>query len=131
MPPGVGYPWPVITSVIPAPVVRRAVRAAALASVPLLALASVPAHAEAGEGWSSPEPVDTTHMLLWFVVAPILLFVGIAVFAVLPALIRREPVLPRHGADEAQWIGGPGKGAHELPPAERADSGAGGASGSW
>lgn len=120
-----------ITSATSAPVVRHGVRAAALAAVPVLALMSIPAHAEAGADWSQPDPVDATHALLWFVGGPLMLFVVITLLAVLPALIRREPVLPKHGADEAQWIGGPGKGAHELPAAESTDSRSGGASGSW
>lgn len=98
----------------------------------MLALAALPAHAEAGADWSSPDPVDPTHALVWFVLAPIGLFVLIALLTVLPALIRREPLLPKHGgAEEAQWIGGPDKGAHELPPVEHSDSRSGGASGNW
>lgn len=101
--------------------------------LPLLALAAAPAHAEAGEGWfgdAAPGPVDTMHVLLWFVVVPTALFLVIGFLALVPALIKREPILPRHGGD-AQWIGGPGRGTKELPEAEQAASGSGGASGSW
>lgn len=107
-------------------------RAAALASLPLLVLAAAPAHAEAAEGWHPVEPaaVDRLEALVWFVVGPVALFVLIAFLALVPALIKREPILPRHGDEEAQWIGGPGKGAKELPSAEQT-AGTGGASGSW
>lgn len=100
--------------------------------VPLLALAAAPAHAEAGEGWFSevPGPVDQMHALVWFVLGPLALFVGITFLVLIPALIKREPILPRHET-EPQWIGGPGKGPDELPAGETASTKTGGASGSW
>jgi hypothetical protein len=122
----------VITSAVPAPVVRRASRAAALVAAPVLALVTSPAFAESGDRWSDPDPVDPMHTLLWFVVAPIALFAVVVFLAIVPALIRREPLLPRHGKDDAQWIGGPAKDAKQLPAADdKAGAGSGGASGTF
>lgn len=112
-------------------VVRRGMRAAAAAALPLAVLAAAPAHAEAGEGWFSevPGPVDMMHALTWFVLGPLAVMALITLLVLVPALIRREPILPRHEA-EPQWIGGPGKSAQELP-ASASETKSGGASGSW
>lgn len=119
----------------PASPVRRGVRAAAitasLASVPLVALAAAPAHADVPEGWSDPDPVDRLEALLLLAGGPLLLFLLILLAVYVPAMVRGERLLPDHGAGEAQWIGGPRQGTKELPAADDADSKAGGASGRW
>lgn len=97
----------------------------------MLALAATPAHADVPEGWSTVEPVDNLQALLFLVGGPLLLFVLIALAVYLPAMIRGERLLPDHGVGEAQWLGGPRAGTHELTSAERDESRTGGASGSW
>ncbi len=105
--------------------------AVVLLSAPVLALLATPAHADVPEGWSEPETVDTLQALLLFVGGPILLFALIALAVYLPAMIRGERLLPDHGAGEAQWLGGPRSGTHELASPELDESRTGGASGSW
>ena len=106
-------------------------RAVVLLSAPVVALLATPAHADVPEGWSEPEAVDWLQALLFFVAGPILLFVLIALAVYLPAMIRGERLLPDHSAGEAQWLGGPRSGTHELAPSEHDESRKGGASGSW
>jgi hypothetical protein len=125
----------VTTHARPATLVRRAARATALttalASLPLVALAASPAHADVPQGWSNPEPVDNLEALLLLAGGPILLFLLIVLAVYVPAMVRGERLLPDHGAGEAQWIGGPRQGTKELPAADGDDSRAGGASGRW
>jgi hypothetical protein len=115
----------------PTSAVRRAARAAALAPVAALAVLAGPAHADVPEGWAEVQPVDRLEALLLLVGGPLLLFVLIVLAVYIPAMKRGEPLLPDHGAGEAQWIGGPRQGTQELPAPDGEDSRAGGASGSW
>ena len=96
-----------------------------------MALLAAPAHADVPEGWSEPEEIDSLQALLLLVGGPILLFALIALAVYLPAMIRGERLLPDHSAGEAQWLGGPRSGTHELASAEPDESRTGGASGSW
>lgn len=109
---------------------RRAVRALALLAGLVLALAAAPAHADMPEGWAESTDVDGQEAILLLVGVPVLLFVGIVVLTILPALVRGERVLPDHSAAEAEWIGGPRQGTDELPAASE-ETKSGGASGSW
>lgn len=110
---------------------RRALRAAVLASAPVMALLAVPAHADVPEGWAEVSDVDDLHALALLVGGPLLLFVLIALAVYLPSMIRGEKLLPDHSGGEAQWIGGPRQGVAELPAPDGEDSRAGGASGRW
>lgn len=113
--------------------VRGGTRAATVALLPLLVLAAAPAHAEAAEGWDSigPDKVDPIHALLVLLIAPVGVIAVITLLALLPNLIRREPIWPRvPGEGEAEWIGGPDKDAKAIT-AGAAGQGTGGASGSW
>lgn len=115
---------------------RRAARALSGLLVPgiavsAIALTPVPAHADVPEGWSNPDPVDKLDALLLLVGGPLLLIVLICLAVYLPSMIRGERLLPDHGREDAQWLGGPHQGAAELPAADDSKSRAGGASGSW
>ena len=110
---------------------RRAVRAFALLAIPALAVVATPAMADVPEGWSNPAEVDNLEALLLLGAVPLLIFVAIAVAVYIPSMIRGERLLPDHGAGDSEWLGGPRQGARELPAADREDSRAGGASGSW
>ena len=100
----------------------------------MLALLTVPAHADVPEGWggqTEPNSPDALHALGIYLGAPLLLVVLIALAIYVPAMVRGEKLLPDHSGGEAQWIGGPRQGVAELPAADGDDSRAGGASGSW
>ena len=96
-----------------------------------LTVVAAPAHADVPEGWAEVQPVDGLEALLLFVGGPVLLFLLILLAVYIPAMKRGEPLLPDHGAGEAQWIGGPREGTRELPAADGEGSRAGGASGRW
>lgn len=104
-----------------------------LAGALVLALAGPATAADGGvpEGFSDPEPVDTWHALLVLGGLPLLLFVLIAAFVMLPGLIRGERVASGGQGTEEQWFGGPRKGTTELPAPDNEESKAGGASGRW
>lgn len=121
----------VTTHARPTTPARRALRAAVLLSAPALAALAAPAYADVPEGWSEVEPVDNLQALLFLVGGPVLLFVLIALAVYVPAMIRGERLLPDHSAGEAQWLGGPRSGTHELTSADHDESRTGGASGSW
>jgi hypothetical protein len=127
----------VTTSVSSSRSSRRGFRAAALLSVPALALLAAPAHADVPEGWGGETThysPDFLHALGLYLGAPLLLFVLIAIAMYLPSMVRGEKLLPDHSGSEGQqgqWIGGPRQGIAELPAADGEDSRAGGASGSW
>lgn len=121
---------PVITLASPTTLLRRAARGVSLLAALLVALAAAPAHADVPEGWSYPEPVDPLHFLVVVAVVPITLFLLIALAVYLPSMIRGERLLPDPSGADAAWLGGPGKGAKELPAASD-DAQSGGGSGSW
>lgn len=110
---------------------RWAGRAAVLSSAPAVALLAAPAYADVPEGWSEVEPVDNLQALLFLAGGPLLLFVLIALAVYLPSMIRGERLLPDHSGGEAQWLGGPRTGTHELESADADESRTGGASGNW
>lgn len=115
----------------PAKPAAPARRAALLLSAPALALVATPAYADVPEGWSEPDAVDRLNALLLLGGGPLLLFVLIALAVYVPSMVRGERLLPDHGGGEAQWLGGPRTGAHELEAADPDESRTGGASGSW
>ncbi|MDP2772186.1 MAG: hypothetical protein Q8O61_01420 [Nocardioides sp.] len=92
---------------------------------------AAPAMAEPSEGWPDQEPVDMIEALLVLAGIPLLLFVVIAVAAVLPALVRGERIAPGAPAVDNQWLGGPRKSAGELAAPDTESTEAGGASGRW
>lgn len=94
-------------------------------------LFAAPAHADVPEGWSDPAPVDNLHALLFLAGGPVLLFLIIGLAVYLPSMVRGERLLPDHSGGEAQWLGGPRSGTHELTGPDTDDSRTGGASGSW
>lgn len=110
-------------------------RSAARASLPLVALGLVllaaPAHADAADGWGTPEDVDALQALLLLAGIPLLLFVLIGLAVYVPAMVRGEDVSPTGGGAEDQWLGGPRSGARELASGEPEPSETGGARGSW
>ena len=128
---GARYRGRVTTHATPTRPVRRAARAAALATVTASTVLAAPARAVVPEGWSDPDPVDGLEALLLFVGGPVLLFLLILLAVYIPAMKRGESLLPDHGAAEPQWIGGPRQGTKELPAPDGADSRAGCASGRW
>jgi hypothetical protein len=111
--------------------VRRAVRSAALLTVPAAALLAVPANAGIPDGWAEPTVVDPLHFALVLVFAPIGLALLISLLTIAPALARGERLLGTEVATEGEWIGGPRSGTNELPAPDGEDSRAGGASGSF
>lgn len=121
----------VTTPVRPSAAARLTALLFVLLPASLATLVAAPAHADVPDGWSEPPAVDNLQALLFLVGGPIVLFVLIALAVYVPAMIRGERLLPDHGAGEAQWLGGPRPGAHELAPAEHDDTRTGGASGSW
>ena len=118
----------VTTPVRPTALARRA---AVLLSVPMAALVAAPAYADVPEGWSDPEPVDNLQALLVLAGGPVLLFLLICLAVYLPSMVRGERLLPDHSGGEAQWLGGPRSGTHELTGPDADDTRTGGASGSW
>lgn len=113
---------------------RRSARLASRASVPFvlatLTLLSVPAHADAAEGWDNPPQVGVLHALLLLGGVPLLLIVVIGLFVYVPSLVRGEGIAPGGATAEAQWIGGPRE-PKALPAAEADADETGGARGSW
>ena len=115
------------------PVLRRSlvVLVTGLTSVGLAVALAAPAHAQATDAWPEADPVDMFNVLLVFVGGPLLLFVGITLAVLLPAMIRGERIAPGAPAVENQWLGGPAKSAGELAGPDSTSSEAGGASGRW
>jgi len=110
--------------------VRRVLRAAALAAaVVWVSLLATPALA-VPEGWSDPEPVDKTHALLIYVIAPLACVAVIALLTSLPHLVSdaratpsvldADPTTPALAARQTrldELLGGPADGA-ELEAAD-------------
>lgn len=111
--------------------VLLAAASAVLATVTVALLTAAPAAAEVPEGWSDPDPVDPTFVILIAVLLPIGLAVLLTAFVYGPPLARGERVAPGAPEVENQWIGGPRKSAGELAGPDGDDSQAGGASGRW
>ncbi len=111
------------------PASRRALRAGAIAAAVAAALIASPASADVPEGWSNPEKVDVLHALLVFGGLPILIVLVVVILGMLPKLIKGEKILSPSGSSTAQWVGGPGAGAAELPAGGEHTTG--GASGSY
>lgn len=116
------------------PLARRLARSAAavVACCPVLLLGGVAAAttsqddgAEAGDGLS------VLGTVLYFVVAPVLLFVVIAVLVVLPSMVRGPRYRPGAGWWAAPvWFNGPDD-ADAAVRAATATTGGGGASARW
>jgi hypothetical protein len=126
-----------VTSTQPVNLVRRclAVAAAAvtatLAAATLALLTAAPAAAEVPVGWSEPDPVDPTVVILIAVLLPIGLALLLTVLVYGPPLARGESVKPHAPQVENQWLGGPRKAAGELAAPDGDDSRSGGASARW
>lgn len=106
---------------------RRCAALLLAAALPLLAAA--PAAAEVPEGWSDPPEVSLLQLLVVIVGIPLVLVALITTAVLLPAIARRERLLPSTDAGD-QWFGGPRHAAAELEP-RRETGPTGGASGTW
>ncbi len=95
----------------------------------LVLLASGPAGADTPEGWPVADKVDPVHALLVLGGIPLLLIAVIAVLVMVPGRAGSERHAVGHAED--QWFGGPRQGTAELPAADAAESGSGGASARW
>lgn len=104
---------------------------AVLAAVTVALLTAAPAAAEVPVGWSDPDPVDPTFVILIAVLLPIGLAVLLTAFVYGPPLARGESVKPHAPQVENQWLGGPRKTAGELAGPDGDDSRSGGASARW
>jgi hypothetical protein len=89
-------------------VVRRAVRALALAPAALVVLSAAPVLAAPPEQWPAPEPVSTLQTLLVLVGIPVTLFVVISLLVYVPSMARGQKYTPGLAwRSENEWFGGP------------------------
>lgn len=109
---------------------RRAARYGALSAAVSVLLIASPASADVTEGWSNPDPVDTGHAVMLYVVYPLAIVIGMIVLGLLPKLIKRQPILDQPVPGNATWIGAPSTNAASLNNPE-ATEGTGGASGTF
>lgn len=126
-----------VTSTQPVNLARRGIAvvltsvSAVLAAVTVAVLTASPAAAEVPVGWSDPDPVDPTFVILIAVLVPLGLAVLLTAFVYGPPLARGESVKPHAPQVENQWLGGPRKSAGELAAPDGDDSQSGGASARW
>jgi hypothetical protein len=91
--------------------------------------------------WDDPLPMSTLHAILLFVGVPLALFVGIALLAMAPSIIKGPRYRPGEEWNaEPEWFGAPirrsdASARPELEANKRSDEesdqGAGGASAGW
>ncbi|HSE07897.1 MAG TPA: hypothetical protein VLB29_04465 [Nocardioidaceae bacterium] len=117
-------------------VVRRSLRALALAPVLVLPLVSAPALAAPPEAWPDTEPVGALDFLLVLLVFPLGLALVVAILAYVPSLTRGEKYTPGLAwRNENEWFGGPTEGLEAADKAEpqalEGQSDRGGASARW
>lgn len=118
-------------------VVRRGLRALALAPAALLPLVAAPAFAAPPEQWPDAEAVGAFDFLLVLFAIPLGLFIVIAVLAYVPSMARGEKYTPGLAwRNENEWFGGPKDGLEAADKAdpqalESAESERGGASARW
>jgi hypothetical protein len=117
-------------------VVRRSLRALALAPALTLPLVSAPALAAPPEAWPDAEAVGALDFLLVLLVIPLGLALLIAILAYVPAFARGEKYTPGLAwRNENEWFGGPTEGLEAADKTEqKAVEGAsdrGGASARW
>ena len=110
--------------------VRRAMRTAAVVTLPVVTLLALPAQAGMPEGWGEETTVDPLHYALVLAFAPIGIALLLTLLTIAPALARGQRVMGNETV-EGQWIGGPRSGTDELPAPDGEDSRAGGASGKF
>lgn len=117
--------------------VRRAVRALALAPALLVLGGAGPAFATAPEQWGPEESVPALQGLLVFAVFPIGLFVLITLLVYIPSMARGQSYQPGLAwRSEPTWFGGPSRGLEATDEAdpeavEKGRDGRGGASVRW
>ena len=98
----------------------------------VLALTALPAAAEPSVGWPDSAPVDGVRVVLLLGGIPVLLFLGILAFVMLPPIMRGETVRPEWSLPSSdQWLGGPQRDVGQLAAPDDKSSEAGGASGRW
>jgi hypothetical protein len=114
------------------PVVRRFARGLAVAPALLVLTGALPAFAEPPAKWPATSNGSTLHTLLVLAGIPVLLFVGIALLAALPSMIKGQ----KYDAavafrDQPEWFGGPRKGVEAAPDDASEPQGRGGTSANW
>jgi hypothetical protein len=118
-------------------VLRRSLRALALAPAVALPLVAAPALAAPPEAWPDAETVGALDFLLVLVALPLALFVVIAVLAYVPSMARGEKYTPGLAwRNENEWFGGPKDGLEATDKTDRAalegtETDRGGASARW